>query len=113
LSDLLFCNDNDNDNDNDTMQRNSNVVYLYYTESVQDANDDCSDTSSCSDENAPLGNRLYRYMIYFSLIIFPLLKSLYAFRYPHDRIEITQGSFAIPFSTLNYALEHVELSLLI
>jgi aldose sugar dehydrogenase len=64
---------NDIDNDNDTMQRNSNIVYLYYTESTQDANDDCSDTSSCSDENAPLGNRLYRYELVDNKLINPKL----------------------------------------
>jgi aldose sugar dehydrogenase len=64
---------NDIDNDNDTMQRNSNIVYLYYTESVQDANDDCSDTSSCSDENAPLGNRLYRYELVDNKLVNPEL----------------------------------------
>jgi glucose/arabinose dehydrogenase len=51
----------ENDNDSDIMQRNSNIVYLYYTESEQDANDDCSETTSCSKENEPFGNRLYRY----------------------------------------------------
>src|SRR5918995_2385058 len=63
----------ENDNDNDTMQRNSKIVYLYYTESEQDANDDCSDTSSCSDENAPLGNRLYRYELVDNKLINPEL----------------------------------------
>src|ERR671910_1816722 len=61
------------ENDNDTMQRNSKIVYLYYTESEQDANDDCSDTSSCSDENAPLGNRLYRYELVDNKLINPEL----------------------------------------
>jgi aldose sugar dehydrogenase len=53
--------ENDIDNDNDTMQRNYNNVYLYYTESEQDANDDCSSSTSCTEENGPLGNRLYKY----------------------------------------------------
>jgi aldose sugar dehydrogenase len=48
-------------NDNETTQRNASTVYLYYTESEQDANDVCSDTGSCSEANGPLGNRLYRY----------------------------------------------------
>ena len=64
---------NDNDIDNDTMLRNFNIVYLYYTESEQDANDDCSDTSSCSIENAPLGNRLYRYELVDNKLINPEL----------------------------------------
>jgi aldose sugar dehydrogenase len=53
--------ENENENDNNTIQRNSKIIYLYYTESEQDANDDCSDTGFCSKENEPLGNRLYRY----------------------------------------------------
>ena len=65
--------DSDNDNDNDTTQRNSNIVYLYYTESEQDANDDCSDTGSCSKENEPLGNRLYRYELVDNKLVNPKL----------------------------------------
>ena len=65
--------DNDNDNDNDTIQRNSNIVYLYYTESEQDANDDCSDTGSWSKENEPLGNRLYRYELVDNKLVNPKL----------------------------------------
>ena len=34
------------ENDNETRQRNSNIVYLYYTESEQDANDVCSGSTS-------------------------------------------------------------------
>jgi glucose/arabinose dehydrogenase len=64
---------NDNDNNNDTIQRNSSLVYLYYTESEQDANDECSDTSSCSDENEPLGNRLYRYELVDNKLVNPKL----------------------------------------
>ena len=66
-------NDSDNDNDNDTTRRNSNIVYLYYTESEQDANDDCSDTGSCSKENEPLGNRLYRYGLVDNKLVNPRL----------------------------------------
>jgi aldose sugar dehydrogenase len=65
--------DSDNDNDNDTTQRNSNIVYLYYTESEQDANDDCSDTGSCSKENEPLGNRLYKYDLVDNKLVNPKL----------------------------------------
>jgi aldose sugar dehydrogenase len=60
-------------NDNETIQRNSNIVYLYYTESEQDANDDCSRPSSCSDENEPLGNRLYRYELVDNKLVNPTL----------------------------------------
>jgi aldose sugar dehydrogenase len=63
----------ENDNDNDTIQRNSNIVYLYYTESEQDANDDCSDTGSCSNENEPFGNRLYRYELVDNRLVNPRL----------------------------------------
>jgi aldose sugar dehydrogenase len=60
-------------NDNETIQRNSNIVYLYYTESEQDANDDCSSTSTCSEENGPLGNRLYRYELVDNKLVNPKL----------------------------------------
>jgi glucose/arabinose dehydrogenase len=60
-------------NDNEAIQRNSNIVYLYYTESEQDANDDCSSTSSCSEENEPLGNRLYRYELVDNKLVNPKL----------------------------------------
>ena len=58
---------------NDITQRNSNIVYLYYTESEQDANDDCSDTGSCNKENEPLGNRLYRYELVDNKLVNPKL----------------------------------------
>ena len=45
-------------NDNKTTQRNSANVYLYYTESEQDANDICTDTGTLNKETQPLGNRL-------------------------------------------------------
>ena len=63
----------ENDNDNDTTQRNSNIVYLYYTESEQDANDVCSGSTSCSEENRPLGNRLYRYELVDNKLVNPKL----------------------------------------
>jgi aldose sugar dehydrogenase len=40
---------------------NSNIVYLYYTESQQDGKDHCTDSVTCSKQYQPLGNRLYRY----------------------------------------------------
>jgi glucose/arabinose dehydrogenase len=55
------------------MQRNSNIVYLYYTESVRDANDDCSTAHTCSVENEPLGNRLYRYELVDNKLVNPKL----------------------------------------
>jgi aldose sugar dehydrogenase len=61
------------ENDNETTQRNSKIVYLYYTESEQDANDDCSSSTSCSDENEPLGNRLYRYELVDNKLVNPKL----------------------------------------
>jgi glucose/arabinose dehydrogenase len=64
-------------NDNETMQRNSNIVYLYYTESEQDATDVCSSSwnrsGSCSEENGPLGNRLYRYELVDDKLVNPNL----------------------------------------
>jgi aldose sugar dehydrogenase len=61
------------ENDNETTQRNANNVYLYYTESEQDANDVCSDTGTCSKENEPLGNRLYRYELVDNKLVNPNL----------------------------------------
>ena len=61
------------ENYNETTQRNASIVYLYYTESEQDANDDCSSSTSCSDENEPLGNRLYRYELVDNKLVNPNL----------------------------------------
>jgi glucose/arabinose dehydrogenase len=61
------------ENHNETTQRNASIVYLYYTESEQDGNDVCSDTGSCSDENEPLGNRLYRYELIDNKLVNPNL----------------------------------------
>ena len=63
----------DNDDDNDITQRNSNIVYLYYTESEQDANDDCSGSTSCNEVNGPLGNRLYKYELVDNKLVNPKL----------------------------------------
>jgi aldose sugar dehydrogenase len=60
-------------NYNGTMQRNSNIVYLYYTESEQDAKDECFSTHACSEENKPLGNRLYRYELVDNKLVNPKL----------------------------------------
>jgi glucose/arabinose dehydrogenase len=60
-------------NDNDSIQRNSNSVYLYYTESERDANDGCLESGSCSKENEPLGNRLYRYELADNKLVNPKL----------------------------------------
>jgi aldose sugar dehydrogenase len=61
------------ENDNETLQRNSNVIYIYYTESEQDGNDVCSGSTSCSEENGPLGNRLYRYELVDNKLVNPIL----------------------------------------
>jgi aldose sugar dehydrogenase len=63
---------------NETIQRNSNIVYLYYTESERDdATDVCSSSwnrsGSCSEENGPLGNRLYRYELVDGKLVNPNL----------------------------------------
>ena len=65
--------ENNNDGKNDTTQRNSNIIYLYYTESQQDANDVCSSSTSWSGENGPLGNRLYIYELVDNKLVNPKL----------------------------------------
>ncbi len=40
---------------------NNKYAFLYFTESVQDGNDDCPRDNFCNPGNDPLGNRLYRY----------------------------------------------------
>jgi glucose/arabinose dehydrogenase len=52
---------------------NSNIVYLYYTESKHDGNDQCSDTGTCSKETQPLGNHLYRYELVNNKLVNPKL----------------------------------------
>jgi aldose sugar dehydrogenase len=59
-------------NHNDTAP-NSNIVYLYYTESQQDGKDECSSTSTCSKEYQPSGNRLYRYQLVNNKLVNPKL----------------------------------------
>jgi aldose sugar dehydrogenase len=61
------------ENNHESAQKNAKTVYLYYTESEQDANDECSDTGSCSEENEPLGNRLYRYELVDNKLVNPKL----------------------------------------
>src|SRR5215208_2800328 len=61
------------ENYSETTQRNASIVYLYYTESEQDANDVCSGSTSCSEENAPLGNRVYKYELVDNKLVNPKL----------------------------------------
>jgi aldose sugar dehydrogenase len=61
------------ENYNEITQRNASIIYLYYTESGQDANDVCTDTGTCSEENEPLGNRLYRYELVDNKLVNPNL----------------------------------------
>src|SRR5215208_1473816 len=61
------------EDDTEGIKRNANIVYLYYTESEEDAIDDCSSTSSCDEENEPLGNRLYRYELVGNKLVNPKL----------------------------------------
>ena len=35
------------------------IVYLYYTETIQDGKNKCSSSDTCVKENQPFGNRLY------------------------------------------------------
>jgi aldose sugar dehydrogenase len=48
-------------------------VFLYYTESVQDGNDDCPSDNFCNPGNDPLGNRLYRYELVNDKLVNPKL----------------------------------------
>jgi glucose/arabinose dehydrogenase len=61
------------ENYNETTKRNASIVYLYYTESEQDGNDVCSGSTSCSEENGPLGNRLYKYELVDNKLVNPKL----------------------------------------
>ncbi|HKQ21107.1 MAG TPA: PQQ-dependent sugar dehydrogenase [Nitrososphaeraceae archaeon] len=44
-----------------TNEENHIYVFLYFTESIEDGNDDCPGSDYCRPGNEPLGNRLYRY----------------------------------------------------
>ena len=48
-------------------------VFLYYTESVEDGNDDCPRDNFCNPGNDPLGNRLYRYELVNDKLVNPKL----------------------------------------
>src|SRR5919107_802988 len=48
-------------------------VFLYFTESVQDCNDDCPKDDFCNPGNDPLGNRLYRYELVNDKLVNPKL----------------------------------------
>lgn len=48
-------------------------VFLYYTESLDDGNDDCPVSTYCNPGNEPLGNRLYRYEFVNDKLINPKL----------------------------------------
>ena len=61
------------ENDTDAIQGNASTVYLYYTESGQDGTDECSGSTSCNEENGPLGNRLYRYELVDNKLVNPQL----------------------------------------
>jgi aldose sugar dehydrogenase len=61
------------ENSNETTQGNARNVYLYYTQSEQDGVDECSGSTSCSEENGPLGNRLYRYDLVDNKLVNPRL----------------------------------------
>ena len=53
---------------------NSNIyVFVYFTESVQDGNDDCPKNDFCNPGNDPLGNRLYRYELVNDKLVNPVL----------------------------------------
>jgi aldose sugar dehydrogenase len=48
-------------------------VFLYYTESEEDDNDDCPRDNFCNPGNDPLGNRLYRYELVNDKLVNPKL----------------------------------------
>jgi glucose/arabinose dehydrogenase len=52
---------------------NNIYVFLYFTESVQDGNDDCPKDDFCNPGNDPLGNRLYRYELVNDQLTNPVL----------------------------------------
>ena len=52
---------------------NNTYVFLYFTESVQDGNDDCPEDDFCNPGNDPLGNRLYRYQLVNDKLVNPKL----------------------------------------
>jgi aldose sugar dehydrogenase len=52
---------------------NNTYVFVYFTESVQDGNDDCPKDDFCNPGNDPLGNRLYRYELVNDKLINPVL----------------------------------------
>jgi aldose sugar dehydrogenase len=52
---------------------NNTYVFVYFTESVQDGNDDCPKNDFCNPGNDPLGNRLYRYELLNDKLINPVL----------------------------------------
>ena len=60
----------------DSAKNNENeptYVFLYYTESVEDDNDDCPRDNFCNPGNDPLGNRLYRYELVNEKLVNPKL----------------------------------------
>lgn len=46
---------------NDDEGNNKTYVYLFFTESTEDGNDECYGATVCNEDTEPLGNRLYRY----------------------------------------------------
>jgi glucose/arabinose dehydrogenase len=52
---------------------NNTYVFVYFTESVQDGNDDCPKNDFCNPGNDPLGNRLYRYELLNDKLVNPVL----------------------------------------
>ena len=60
----------------DSAKNNENeptYVFLYYTESVVDGNDNCPKDKFCNLGNDPLGNRLYRYELVNDKLVNPKL----------------------------------------
>lgn len=56
-----------------TFENHSTYLFIYYTEALDDGNDDCPGSAYCNPGNEPLGNRLYRYEYVNNKIINPKL----------------------------------------
>jgi len=59
--------------ENETGFNGNKYVFIYFTESVQDGNDDCPKDDFCNPGNDPLGNRLYRYELVNDKLVNPVL----------------------------------------
>jgi aldose sugar dehydrogenase len=66
-------NPNLEDHQNNEQHLNATRIFLFYTESSKNGNDYCPLKSYCEDQNAPKGNRLYRYDLKENSLVNPIL----------------------------------------